>query len=535
MADAPLARGRPRPAVLCILDGWGHRTDPSYNAILDADTPNYDRMVATCPQGLIDASETFVGLPKGQMGNSEVGHMNLGAGRVAVPELPRIDNAVEDGSFAKHPVLAELVATLKKNGKACHLLGLASPGGVHSHQDHLVFLANHIAGHGVPVWIHAILDGRDMPPRSALECLQHIQAGLRAGLPIRFATVSGRYYPMDRDKRWERVTLGYEAIVEAKGETAETPKQAVDKGYAANTDDEFVKPTVIAGYTGMQDGDGLLMFNFRADRARQILTALLDPRFDGFNRPRVVKFSVAVGMVDYSAALKPFLKTLFPPEAIRMGLGETVAKAGLKQLRIAETEKYAHVTFFFNGGEERVFDGEERILVPSPKVATYDLKPEMSAPEVTDKLVDAIGSGKFDLVVVNYANSDMVGHTGNLDAAIKAIEAVDMSLGRLMEAVKKAGGVLLVTADHGNAEQMYDETTHQKHTQHTLNRVPALLFNAPANIHSLNDGKLADVAPTMLALIGLPQPREMTGHSLLSERSRQPVLAAPKPAAAATA
>jgi 2,3-bisphosphoglycerate-independent phosphoglycerate mutase len=525
---------RLRPAVLCILDGWGHRTDPSYNAILDARTPNYDRLIATCPQGLIDASESFVGLPKGQMGNSEVGHMNLGAGRVAVPELPRIDNAIEDGSFAKHPILAELISTLKKSGGACHLLGLASPGGVHSHQDHLVFLANHIAGAGVPVWIHAFLDGRDMPPRSALECVKQIEAGLKKELPIKFATVAGRYYPMDRDKRWERVTLGYEAIVDAKGEAARTAKEAVDKGYAAGQDDEFVKPTVIDGYTGMKDGDGLLMFNFRADRARQILTALLDARFDGFNRSRVVKFAMAVGMVEYSAALNPFLKTLYPPEIIKMGLGETVAKAGLKQLRIAETEKYAHVTFFFNGGEERVFDGEERILVPSPKVATYDLKPEMSAPEVTDRLVDAIGSGKFDLIVVNYANSDMVGHTGNLDAAIKAIEAVDAALGRLMDAVKKAGGALFVTADHGNAEQMYDETTHQKHTQHTLNRVPALLFGAPANIRSLSDGKLADVAPTMLALMGVPQPTEMTGHSLLSEMSRPVVLAAPKATAAAS-
>jgi len=525
---------RLRPAVLCILDGWGHRTEPSYNAILGARTPNYDHLIATCPQGLIDASESFVGLPKGQMGNSEVGHMNLGAGRVAVPELPRIDNAIEDGSFAKHPVLAELISTLKQSGGACHLMGLASPGGVHSHQDHLVFLANRIAGAGVPVWIHAFLDGRDMPPRSALECVRQIEAGLKKDLPIRFATVAGRYYPMDRDKRWERVTLGYEAIVDAKGESAKTAKQAVDKGYAAGQDDEFVKPTVIDGYTGMKDGDGLLMFNFRADRARQVLTALLDPRFDGFNRPRVVKFAMAVGMVDYSAALNPFLKTLFPPATITMGLGETVSKAGLKQLRIAETEKYAHVTFFFNGGEERVFEGEERILVPSPKVATYDLKPEMSAPEVTDKLVDAIGSGKFDLIVVNYANSDMVGHTGNLDAAIKAIEAVDACLGRLMEAVKKAGGALFVTADHGNAEQMFDEKSHQKHTQHTLNRVPALLFGAPASIHSLSDGKLADVAPTMLALMGLPQPKEMTGHSLLSEMSRPVVLAAPKATAAAS-
>jgi len=463
---------RPRPALLCILDGWGHRTDPSYNAILDALTPNYDRMIATCPQGLIDASESFVGLPKGQMGNSEVGHMNLGAGRVAVPELPRIDNAVEDGTFARHPILAELISTLKKSGGACHLLGLASPGGVHSHQDHLVFLANHIAGAGVPVWIHAFLDGRDMPPRSALECLQAIEGGLKKDLPIRFATVAGRYYPMDRDKRWERVTLGYEAIVEAEGEAARTAKEAVDKGYSAGQDDEFVKPTVIEGYRGMKDGDGLLMFNFRADRARQILTALLDPRFDGFNRSRVVKFAMAVGMVDYSAALNPFLKTLYPPETIRMGLGETVSKAGLKQLRIAETEKYAHVTFFFNGGEERVFAGEDRILVPSPRVATYDLKPEMSALEVTDKLVAAIGSGTYDFVVVNYANADMVGHTGFMGAAVKAAETLDACLGRLVGAVRQAGGELIITADHGNIEQMFDDRTEQAHTAHTTNLVP---------------------------------------------------------------
>ncbi|WP_296392118.1 2,3-bisphosphoglycerate-independent phosphoglycerate mutase [Reyranella sp.] len=527
---------RPRPALLCILDGWGYRPDRSYNAILDAKTPSFDRLIATCPQGLIDASETFVGLPKGQMGNSEVGHMNLGAGRVAVPDLPRIDNAIEDGSLARHPVLTETIAALKKSGAACHLLGLLSPGGVHSHQDHLVFLANLIAGHGVPVWIHAFLDGRDMPPRSALkDCLEPVQAALKPGLPIRFATVAGRFYPMDRDKRWERVSLAYDAIVDAKADQhAATPVAAVEQAYAAKLDDEFVLPTVIDGYTGMKDGDGLLMFNFRSDRARQILTALLDPRFDGFNRPRVVKFATAVGMVDYSAALNPLLRTLFPPEVIKMGLGETVSRAGLKQLRIAETEKYAHVTFFFNGGEERVFDGEERILVPSPKVKTYDLKPEMSAPEVTDKLVEAIGSGKFDLIVVNFANTDMVGHTGDLAAATKAVEAVDTSLGRLMEAIKAAGGVMFVTADHGNAEQMFDEQTHQKHTQHTLNRVPALLFNGPAEVRSLSDGKLADVAPTLLALMGVPQPREMTGKSLLATAARPTVLAAPRPAAAAS-
>jgi 2,3-bisphosphoglycerate-independent phosphoglycerate mutase len=296
-----------------------------------------------------------------------------------------------------------------------------------------------------------------------------------------------------------------------------------------------VKPTVIEGHAGMKDGDGVLMFNYRSDRAREILTALLDPMFDGFKRLRLVKFAAAVGAVEYSAALNPFLEALFPPEMIRMGLGETISKAGLRQLRIAETEKYAHVTFFFNGGEERVFDGEERILVPSPKVQTYDLKPEMSAPEVTDKLVEAIGSATFDLIVVNYANTDMVGHSGSLAAAVKAVEAVDACLGRLMAAVKEAGGVLFVTADHGNAEQMFDETSHQKHTQHTLNRVPALLFNAPAAIHSLSDGKLADVAPTLLSLMAVPQPAEMTGKSLLSEASRPAILAVPHAVAAASA
>ena len=525
----------PRPALLCILDGWGYRPDPQDNAILDAHTPNFDRLVATCPQGLIDASETFVGLPKGQMGNSEVGHMNLGAGRVAVPELPRIDTALEDGSLARNEILTGFIATLKANGGTCHLLGLASPGGVHAHQDHLIALANRIAASGVPVALHAFLDGRDMPPRSALECLAHIEGGLKPELPIRFATVGGRFYAMDRDKRWDRVALAYDALVDGNGAFSASPRACVEAAYAAGLDDEFVLPTAIAGYGGMKDGDGLLMLNFRSDRAREILTALLDPMFDGFNRARVVKFAASVGMVEYSAALNPFLKTLFPPAVIRMGLGETISKAGLKQLRIAETEKYAHVTFFFNGGEEKVFAGEERILVPSPKVQTYDLKPEMSAPEVTDKLVAAIAAGTFDLIVVNYANTDMVGHSGILAAAVKAVEAVDACLGRLMEAIKQAGGVMFVTADHGNAEQMFDPVSGQKHTQHTLNRVPALLFNAPATVHSLRDGKLADVAPTLLALMGVPQPAEMTGHSLLAEAVRPTVLAAPRPAVAASA
>jgi 2,3-bisphosphoglycerate-independent phosphoglycerate mutase len=527
-----MADQRPRPAVLCILDGWGNRPERRYNAILNARAPNYDRLIAGCPQGLIDASETFVGLPKGQMGNSEVGHMNLGAGRVAVPDLPRIDNAVEDGSLARNQILQDFITALKKSGGSAHLMGLTSPGGVHAHQDHLIALANMIAGAGVSVQVHAFLDGRDMPPRSAHECLEHVEKGLKPGLPIRFATVGGRFFAMDRDKRWERVSEAYEAMVDAKGKSAVTPGDAIDQAYASNQDDEFASPTVIDGYSGMKDGDGVLMFNYRSDRAREILTALLDPMFDGFKRGRIVKFAAAVGMAEYSAALNEFLKTLFPPLTIKMGLGETVSKAGLKQLRIAETEKYAHVTFFFNGGEERQFEGEDRILVPSPKVKTYDLKPEMSAFEVTDRLVEAIGSGKYDLIIVNYANTDQVGHSGDYDAAVKAVEAVDTCLGRVMGAIKKIGGVMLVTADHGNAELMFDEKVQQKHTQHTLNRVPALLFNGPANIHSLQDGKLADVAPTMLALMKVPQPREMTGHSLLSEARRGTLVAMPQQAAA---
>ncbi|MGE5146634.1 MAG: 2,3-bisphosphoglycerate-independent phosphoglycerate mutase [Candidatus Eiseniibacteriota bacterium] len=505
---------RPRPVVLCILDGWGHRTDPDHNAILDARTPTWDRFMATCPHALLDASELEVGLPSGQMGNSEVGHMNLGAGRVVLQELVRIDKAVADGSIAKTAALQDLIAKLKKSGGTAHVMGLLSPGGVHSHQDHIAALVKALASAGVPVRIHAFLDGRDTPPKSALEYLAAFEKSIAGAKGAQIATVGGRYYAMDRDKRWERVSLAYAALVDAKGERAATGRAAVDAGYAAGTSDEFVKPTVVGDYAGMTDGDGVLMANFRADRAREILTALLDPKFDGFARDRVVKFAGAAGLVEYSDKLNAFLATLFPPQRLTHVMGEVVADAGLKQLRIAETEKYAHVTFFFNGGEEGEFAGEERILVPSPKVATYDLKPEMSAFEVTDKLVAAIDSGKFDFVVVNYANTDMVGHTGDLAAAIKAVEAVDTCLGRLDTAVRKAGGVLLVTADHGNAEQMIDRQTGQPHTAHTLNLVPVVLVGAGKV--ALSNGRLADVAPTLLEIMGLKRPAEMTGKVLIA-------------------
>jgi 2,3-bisphosphoglycerate-independent phosphoglycerate mutase len=469
------------------------------------------------------------------MGNSEVGHMNLGAGRIVTQDLPRIDAAIESGEMAANPALARFIARLKESGGTAHILGLLSPGGVHAHQDHMAALARLVLAAGVPVAVHGFLDGRDTPPRAARDHLRAFQAARAPGAPeAPFATITGRYYAMDRDQRWERNALAYRVLVEGAGATAPDAAAAIEQGYAADTSDEFIKPTAIGGYPGMNDGDGLLMANFRADRARQILSALLDPGFDGFARGRVVRFAAALGMVSYSAALDPLLDTLFEPLELSHTLGAVVAEAGLKQLRIAETEKYAHVTFFLNGGREAEFPGEERIMVPSPRVATYDLKPEMSAFEVTDKLVAAIEGGRFDLIVVNYANGDMVGHTGDLNATIAAVEAVDACLGRLANAVTTAGGALLITADHGNAEQMTDPGTGQAHTAHTMNKVPAILVNAPSWAAALDDGRLADVAPTLFALLGLPKPAEMTGRSLIPA-ARDAQDAAPAPAARAVA
>ncbi|HIP78314.1 MAG TPA: 2,3-bisphosphoglycerate-independent phosphoglycerate mutase [Kiloniellaceae bacterium] len=504
--------GTPRPVVLCILDGWGHRTSCENNAICEGPTPNLDRMQKELPHALVDASEGEVGLPTGQMGNSEVGHMNLGAGRVVMQDLPRIDAAIASGSFAAMQPLQDAIAALKRSGGTAHVMGLMSPGGVHSHQDQIATLAEILADAGIPVAVHAFLDGRDTPPRSAMDFLKDFQA---KAPNARIATVSGRYYAMDRDKRWARVEKAYRALVQGKGERAGDALQAVEQSYAADTNDEFVLPTVIADYSGMAEDDGIFMANFRADRAREILTALLDPASDGFERETRASVACALGMVEYSTQLNAFLTTLFPPEDLAETLGEVVSAHGKHQLRIAETEKYAHVTFFFNGGREDVFEGEERILVPSPDVATYDLKPEMSAPEVTDKLVEAIGSGRFDLVVVNYANGDMVGHTGDLVAAMKAVACVDTCVGRLAEAVEQAGGCILLTADHGNAEQMTDETTGQAHTAHTMNKVPLLLINGPDRVTGLSEGRLADIAPTVLDLMGLPCPAVMTGRSLI--------------------
>jgi len=512
--------------VLCILDGWGNRAETDFNAVAIAATPNWDRLTGSLPQTQLNASGLEVGLPEGQMGNSEVGHMNLGAGRVVMQDLPRIDAAVADGSMAASPVLAEFVAALKNSRGTCHLMGLLSPGGVHSHQDHMVALARAVRGGGVPVVVHALLDGRDTPPRSAKDYVQRFLADAADVAGLTIGVVSGRYYAMDRDKRWDRVEKAYRALVDGTGQRrAPDAVTAVQRSYDENVSDEFVLPTVVAGYTGMKDGDGILMANFRADRVREILGALVDPRFDGFRRERTVTFAARLGMAEYSKDLNGFFSVLFPALDLTNILGELVSDAGLSQLRIAETEKYAHVTFFFNGGREQVYEGENRILVPSPKVATYDLQPQMSAPEVTDRLVEAIGSEKYDLIIANYANGDMVGHSGILEAAVKAVETVDACLGRVEAAVVKAGGVLLVTADHGNCEMMRDPETGQPHTAHTLNPVPLILVNGPAWAHGLRGGRLADIAPTLLRLLGLRQPKEMTGRSLIVEEGARTVAA----------
>jgi 2,3-bisphosphoglycerate-independent phosphoglycerate mutase len=500
-----------RPVMLVILDGFGWREETADNAVRQARKPNFDRLWQTCPHAFLRTSGGDVGLPDGQMGNSEVGHLNIGAGRVVMQELPRISQAAKDGSLARASALGELIGKLTASGGTCHLLGLMSPGGVHSHQEHAVALATILQEAGVRTMVHAFTDGRDTPPRSAADDVTWLQEALPRDVPI--ATVIGRYYAMDRDKRWDRVAKAYAALAEGEGARFDDPAKAVRDSYAHDVTDEFVVPAVIGDYKGMQDGDGILCFNFRADRVREILGALLERKFDGFPRKRVIKFAAAAGMTRYSDELAPYLGVLFPPERLDHILGQVVAEAGRAQLRTAETEKYPHVTYFLNGGQETTLPGEDRIMVPSPKVATYDLQPEMSAPELTDKVVTAIDSKKYDLIVLNYANPDMVGHTGSLPAAIKAVETVDAGLGRIASAVEKQGGALLVTADHGNCELMRDPATGGPHTAHTTNPVPVLLLGGDAT--ALKDGRLADVAPTLLELMGLKQPREMTGGSLI--------------------
>ncbi|MDE0799757.1 MAG: 2,3-bisphosphoglycerate-independent phosphoglycerate mutase [Rhodospirillaceae bacterium] len=505
-----------KPVVLCILDGWGYREEQSNNAIALASTPTWDRWAESegRPHALVETSGSDVGLPDGQMGNSEVGHMNIGAGRVVLQDLPQIHAAIADGSINSRAALKEYIEALQASGGACHLLGLVSPGGVHSHQNHMVALARTISAAGIPVRVHAFLDGRDTPPSSAETYMARFLRDIDDLNNVRVATVSGRYYSMDRDNRWDRVERGYNLIATGTGAKATDPLQAIQDSYAAGTTDEFFEPTVIGDFSGTANGDGLVMANFRADRAREILSALLEPAFDEFPRGHVATFSAALGLSEYSSDLSKHMSVLFPADAPEHGLGQVVSDAGLRQLRIAETEKYAHVTFFLNGGIENVFPGEQRILIPSPKVATYDLQPEMSASEVTNKLVNAITSKQFDLIVVNYANGDMVGHTGILAAAITAAETLDGCLSRLEEAIENVDGAMLVTADHGNCELMVDPETKAPHTAHTIGKVPLVLVWRTSGA-TLHDGRLADLAPTVLDLMGVPQPSEMTGASLL--------------------
>ena len=506
----------PRPVVLLILDGFGCRDDAPDNAITRADAPNWRRLLATCPHTTIDASELRVGLPEGQMGNSEVGHLNIGAGRVVYQDYTRIDVAIRDGQFARNDALVGAVDTARAGGATLHVLGLLSPGGVHSHERQIAAMVDLAAGAGARVAVHAFLDGRDTPPRSALASLQSMDRVCSRHRDARIASICGRYYAMDRDQRWERVAPAYELLVDGVAPfAAATAEAALEAAYARGESDEFVRPTVVTGADGatqMRDGDVVVFMNFRADRAREMTRALTDRAFDGFARARLPRLAQFVSLTSYGDEFR-HLGIAFAPQTITNSFGEFVAGRHLQQLRIAETEKYAHVTYFFNGGSEAVYPGEERILVPSPKVATYDLKPEMSAVEVTDRLVGAIESDRYDAIVCNYANADMVGHTGDFGAAKRAIETLDACIGRVVEAARRRGGEIVITADHGNAEQLQDDATGQAHTAHTLNRVPFVYVGRPAAI--VGDGALQDVAPTLLALMGLPKPPEMTGHSLV--------------------
>ena len=515
----PEALPRPKPLVLLILDGWGHRDDPRDNALAQAELPHWRRLWATRPHTLIETSGHHVGLPDGQMGNSEVGHMNLGAGRIVHQDLTRIDAAIDDGSFFDNPELRGACDAVVNDGGTLHVMGLLSPGGVHSHQRHIFAMLELAQRAGVArVAVHAFLDGRDTPPRSAQASLEALQAKCDALGNARIASIGGRYYAMDRDQRWERLHRAWDAIVNAQADFHALDAQAaLAAAYVRGETDEFVAPTVIVGDDGqgtpVLDGDAVVFMNFRADRARQLTAAFVDPDFHGFDarRPQLARF---VCLAEYDARLPA--NVAFAPENLAHTLGEWLAEHGLTQLRIAETEKYAHVTFFFSGGREQPYPGEERILVPSPKVATYDQQPEMSCPEVTAKLVDAIRTRRYDVIVCNIANPDMVGHSGNLQAAIQAAEAVDIAIGAVSDAVQAVAGALLVTADHGNLELMRDPLTGQPHTAHTAGPVP-LLYVGERDVQLRDGGALRDVAPTMLDLLGLPQPAEMSGRSLLAD------------------
>lgn len=508
----------PAPVMTIVLDGWGYREDTESNAIAHAHTPTWDALWEKYPHTLIKGSGPEVGLPSGQMGNSEVGHLNLGAGRVVYQEFTRVSRAIRTGSFFNNQTLTDAVDLTIKTDRAVHILGLLSDGGVHCHEEHICAMVKLAVERGAKhVYLHAFLDGRDTPPRSAetyIRTMQNTFDELGGG---RFASIIGRYYAMDRDHRWPRIQAAYDLITLGKAEFEATDAQAaLEAAYARDESDEFMQATRIVppGKTPVElrDGDVLIFMNYRSDRARQITRPFIEPDFNEFERAATPKLGAFVSLTEYSANFD--IRVAFPPERLSNVFGEYVANLGLRQLRIAETEKYAHVTFFFNGGREEVFDGEDRILIPSPDVATYDLKPEMSAPELTDKLVEAILSKKYDTIICNYANPDMVGHTGNFEATVKAIEALDVCLARVVAALQSVGGEALITADHGNAEQLHSNETGQAHTAHTINPVPLIYVGRPATL--AETGALCDVAPTMLSLMGLSIPEEMGGHSLVT-------------------
>ena len=506
---------RPKPVLLLILDGWGHREEAAAdNALAQADLPNWRRLLADCPHTLVHTEGRHVGLPEGQMGNSEVGHMNIGAGRIVYQDLTRVDAAIEDGSFNTNPELLAACAAAVEAGGTLHLFGLLSPGGVHSHQAHLFAMLELAAARGVQdVAVHAFLDGRDTPPRSAEASLRRLQALCEKVKVGRIATVSGRYYAMDRDKRWDRVERAYLAITEAMAQyRCDDALAALHAAYARGEGDEFVMPTVVGAGARFRDGDAVVFMNFRADRARELTSAFVQPGFDGFARPRPIALSRFTCLSEYDATLPA--PVAFGSEDLRNTLSQVLAAHGLTQLRIAETEKYAHVTFFLSGGVETPVAGEDRVLVPSPQVATYDLQPEMSCPEVTAKLVEDIRAQRHDVIICHLANPDMVGHTGSLPAAVLAAQAVDTALGAVRAALAEVGGEMIVTADHGNLEQMRDPVTGEPHTAHTVSPVPLVYFGQRKA--TLRDGgALRDIAPTVLDLLGVAAPAEMTGRSLL--------------------
>ena len=503
--------------ALIVLDGWGYREDADQNAILAANTPNLDALTKEYPSTLISGSGLDVGLPEGQMGNSEVGHVNLGAGRVVYQDFTKVTKSIADGEFEHNPTLVKAIDDAVSQDKAVHIMGLLSPGGVHSHEDH-IFAALKMAAHrgAKKVYLHAFLDGRDTPPQSAEASLKKADAVFAEIGCGKTATIIGRYFAMDRDKRWDRVQKAYDLITQGKGEaSAESAVAGLKASYDAGKNDEFVPPTVIGDSVSVEDGDAIIFMNFRADRARQLTQVFVDKSFEGFELAVKPELSAFVMLTQYSADFDA--PVAFPSEKLVNVLGEWLEKQNKTQLRISETEKYAHVTFFFSGGVEKEFKGEERILIPSPDVATYDLQPEMNSEKLTDELVGAIESGKFDVIICNYPNGDMVGHTGDFNAAVKACEAVDKSIGRVIEAMKKTGGECLITADHGNAEQLVDNESGQAHTAHTSEPVPFIYFGRDAEPRK--GGTLSDVAPTMLHLMGVEQPEEMTGTPIMTLKS----------------